>query len=159
MPADEVLAVVAWLREWRVTYQVNGGWAVDALVGRQTRAHGDVDVFLDATALAPFLGWLTGRGYTVTEDWLPIRIELASSVGRVDAHPMEIGGNGDGLQRGFDDEVFHHRAAQRTVGHVAGQEVVVANAARLRELRQGYDPRPVDLHDLGQLDKLQEARP
>lgn len=48
--AAEVLAGVDWLTEHEVVYQINGGWAVDALVGRQTRPHGDVDVFLDARA-------------------------------------------------------------------------------------------------------------
>lgn len=45
----EVLAVVAWLEAAGVVYQVNGGWAVDALAGRQTRTHRDVDVFVDET--------------------------------------------------------------------------------------------------------------
>ncbi|MDU0347389.1 hypothetical protein RWX45_00885 [Actinomyces sp. MRS3W] len=55
MPASEVRAVVRWLTTRRVTYQVNGGWAVDALVGKQTREHGDLDVFVDATAIPDLL--------------------------------------------------------------------------------------------------------
>ncbi|WP_218961930.1 nucleotidyltransferase domain-containing protein [Actinomyces ruminis] len=55
MPASEVLAVVQWLTARGATYQVYGGWAVDALVGRQTRAHGDLDVFVDATAMPDLL--------------------------------------------------------------------------------------------------------
>lgn len=32
MDAEEVVRVVDWLDERSVVYQVNGGWAVDALV-------------------------------------------------------------------------------------------------------------------------------
>ncbi|MDO4718526.1 MAG: hypothetical protein Q4B08_13315 [Propionibacteriaceae bacterium] len=33
-PASEVLAIIGWLTDRRIVYQVNGGWGVDALVGR-----------------------------------------------------------------------------------------------------------------------------
>ena len=35
-PASEVLTIIGWLTERKTVYQVNGGWGVDALVGRQT---------------------------------------------------------------------------------------------------------------------------
>ena len=47
MDAVEVVRAVGWLEERSVVYQVNGGWAVDALHGSQTRSHGDPDVFVD----------------------------------------------------------------------------------------------------------------
>lgn len=131
---------------------------MDALVGRQTREHGDLDVFVDADAVPALLDWLAGRGYTVQEDWPPIRVELASETGRVDVHPMRIDATGDGVQRGFGDEVFRHAASDRTMGTIGGVPVVVAGRGRLVELRSGYVPRPVDLHDLQLLDAL-DARP
>lgn len=42
---------------------------VDALVGRQTRPHQDLDVFLHEDREADFMAWLTSRSYRVTEDW------------------------------------------------------------------------------------------
>ncbi len=148
MGADEVAEVVDWLRDTGATYQVNGGWAVDALAARETREHRDLEVFLDAATVPPLLAWLLSRGYLVVEDWRPIRVELAAERGRVDVHPMEIQANGDGIQRGFGQEVFVHRALDRTVGVIGGRDVVVACAARLRQLRDRYVPRPVDVHDL-----------
>jgi lincosamide nucleotidyltransferase A/C/D/E len=67
---------------------------------------------------------------------------------------MEIQANGDGIQRGFGQEVFVHAAHDRTVGVIGGRDVVVACAARLRQLRTGYEPRQVDMHDLKVLDSL-----
>ncbi len=46
----------AELRVW-----LAGGWAVDAIVGRQTRAHGDMDVAVDTRDL-PMLLDCSGSG-------------------------------------------------------------------------------------------------
>jgi lincosamide nucleotidyltransferase A/C/D/E len=151
----EVVAVLEWLTARGVTYQVNGGWGVDALVGRRTRSHRDLDVFVDELVVAELLQWLRSREYEVVEDWLPVRIELASPLGRVDVHPMAIQTNGDGIQQGLDGQTFLHSAADRTTGHIGGREVVVGSRTRLIELRQGYAPRPEDLHDLAQLAALE----
>lgn len=154
MPADEVVAVVEWLIIRDVTYQINGGWGVDALVGRETREHRDLDLFVDSTTVPDFLQWLSARGYQIVEDWLPIRVELASERGRIDVHPLELGADGDGIQQGFGQDVFVHPERDRVVGFIGGVEVVVASAARQRQLRTGYEPRPVDMHDLKVLDQL-----
>ena len=37
MAATEVVQIIAWLEAAGVIYQINGGWGVDGLVGRQTR--------------------------------------------------------------------------------------------------------------------------
>ena len=149
--ADEVLALVAFLEAHAIVYQINGGWAVDVLAGAQTRAHRDVDVFVDAERVREVDAWLTERGYEVEIDVSPVRVEWVAVDQRVDVHPMVISPNGDGVQQGFGDEVFVHRAVDRTRGHLAGRLVVVANARRLRELREGYSPRPQDVHDLAVL--------
>lgn len=153
--AAEVVTILEWLEEHGVTYQVNGGWAVDALVGRQTRPHADVDIFLDETALKAACSWLAERGYVSETDWLPARIEMCAGAQRVDLHPMTIDAEGNGLQRGRTGEViFRHPAAERTTGIIGGHIVIVATATRLRQLRAGYEPRGVDSHDLALLDQI-----
>lgn len=154
MPAEEVVRIVDWLDAANVTYQINGGWGVDGLVGRQTRRHRDLDLVVDEEDVPDFLDWLVDRGYRTVEDWLPVRIELASAAGRVDVHPMRIDATGDGIQQGLDHQVYVHAAGERTHGRVGGRTVVVANADRARALRAGYQIRDVDRHDLNQLDRL-----
>lgn len=158
MDADEVVRVIDWLDERFVVYQVNGGWAVDALLGSQSRTHGDLDIFVDATEIETLITWLSGRRYEVVEDWRPIRVELRSDDRVVDIHPMELDAAGDGVQRGFGDETFAHRARDRAVGMIRGRPVVVASGARLVELRSGYELRPEDHHDLELLRDLGEGR-
>ena len=157
MTAAEVVRIVAWLDAHGVVHQINGGWGVDGLVGRQTRPHQDLDVFVDEEHEGAFLAWLTSRGYRVTEDWRPVRVELTSPQGRVDVHPMRVDEAGNGVQQGLGDEVYVHAAEHRVIGRIDGQEVVVASAERARELRTGYPPRAVDLHDLALLDDLSSS--
>jgi lincosamide nucleotidyltransferase A/C/D/E len=154
MSAHEVVEIVTWLEAAGVVYQINGGWGVDGLVGRQTRPHQDLDVFIDAHHESAFMAWLCSRGYRVTEDWRPVRVQLAGDSGRVDVHPMRIDQAGDGVQQGLGDEVYVHPARHRVVGRIDGQAVVVATAERVRELRSGYPPRAVDRHDLDLLTEL-----
>jgi lincosamide nucleotidyltransferase A/C/D/E len=44
MTGDDVLAVLAVLREAGAEVWVGGGWGIDALVGEQTRDHRDLDL-------------------------------------------------------------------------------------------------------------------
>lgn len=148
MTAIEVHAIVDWLETRAVVYEINGGWAVDALVGHQTRPHRDLDLVMDAAAVDDILDWLTARGYAAETDWLPARLELRSGPLRVDVHPMVLDSDGNGVQRGLGDELFEHSLATRTLGVVSGRTVVVATATRIREQHEGYEHRDVDVHDL-----------
>lgn len=154
MTASEVVRIAAWLEANGVVYQVNGGWGVDGLVGRQTRPHHDLDVFVDESHEAALLAWLASRSYQITEDWRPVRVELSGPHGRVDVHPMRVDAADDGVQQGLGTEVFVHPSEHRVTGRIDGHDVVVASAERARELRSGYPPRAVDLHDLALLDQL-----
>src|SRR3954454_15121378 len=64
----EVLEVLerAECRSW-----VAGGWGVDALVGRQTREHRDLDLAIDGEQEASALAALRRLGYEVETDWRP----------------------------------------------------------------------------------------
>lgn len=157
MTAAEVVHVVAWLDAGSVVYQVNGGWGIDGLVGRQTRTHQDLDLFIDAAREADLLAWLAFRGYRITQDWRPVRVELSGPRGRVDVHPMRVDAGGNGVQQGFGHEVYLHALEDRVIGQIGGCPVVVASAERARELRRGYPPRDVDRHDLAQLDRLENV--
>ena len=159
MTSGAVTAFIDWLEEAHVTYQVNGGWAVDALAGRQSRDHGDLDVFLDAEKLQAAVDWLESQGYKQVVDALPVRVELRRGDDAVDLHPMVLDADGNGIQQGFGEEVFHHRSDQRTEGLIDERRLVVAAADRLVELRGGYKTRPVDEHDLAVLSGLTRNSP
>jgi lincosamide nucleotidyltransferase A/C/D/E len=63
------LAVLADLTEGSCAVRVAVGWGVDALVGRQTRLHRDLDLASDARNETVALRALERRGYRVETDW------------------------------------------------------------------------------------------
>lgn len=52
------------------------GWGVDALVGRQTREQGDLDLVVEAQGMSSAMRILTVNGYAVVRDWLPTAIAV-----------------------------------------------------------------------------------
>ncbi|QGN35432.1 lincomycin resistance protein LmrB [Microlunatus sp. Gsoil 973] len=155
MSSDEVVHIVDWIATRGFCYQVNGGWAVDALVGRQTRAHRDLDLFVDAAGVPDLLSWLLSRGYVEDVNEMPSRVEMRRDELRVDVHPMTVDSANNGTQwNAAGEAIFLHPADRRTSGRIDGHVVCVATAARLRELRKGYPPRDEDQHDLQLLRRL-----
>lgn len=134
---------------------VGGGWGVDALVGRPTRSHDDLDLAVDAGALDRAVAALRARGFEVTTDWLPVRLELTHDDGSVvDLHPVEWNAHGDGVQQGTDGRLYLYPRGDLVTGTIDGAEVRCISAALQRSLHDGYELSDKDRHDLAQLDAL-----
>jgi lincosamide nucleotidyltransferase A/C/D/E len=153
--ADEVHRVLLALDEAGCRAWLAGGWGVDALVGRQTRPHRDLDLLIEAARLDAALGALRGLGYEVETDWLPVRVEVAApGRGRVDLHPVVFGADGHGVQAGPDGTTYEYPAGCLVPGRIDGREVGCLTVARQVEAHTGYEPRGVDRHDLALLRAL-----
>ena len=147
----DVRAVLTVLDGVGAASWVVGGWGVDALVGRQTRDHRDLDLLLGADRLSECVRLLGDLGYAVESDWLPVRVELAApGVGWVDLHPVERAPDGL-VQQGPDGTTYAYPAACLTVGRLDGRPVPCLTAERQLEAHTGYPPRPQDDHDLALL--------
>jgi lincosamide nucleotidyltransferase A/C/D/E len=156
---SEVLAVTTALQEAGARFWVAGGWGVDALVGRVTRPHRDLDLAVAAEDLERAVERLAVLGYHPETDWLPVRLELAAPGGRwVDLHPVAFDGRGDGVQAGLDVVSFAYPAADLVVGVLEGSVLPCLSAARQQAFHRGYLPRPQDLHDLALLAGLAAPR-
>jgi lincosamide nucleotidyltransferase A/C/D/E len=84
------------------------------------------------------------------EDWRPVRSEIAGDQGTrrrpPDADPPDRRQSPEESAR----RNLHTRGTLRVSGHISERPVIVASAARLRELRMGYPTRDIDHHDLAQ---------
>jgi hypothetical protein len=107
---------------------IAGGRGVDALVGRQTRIHSDLDLAVDVTQLVlEHLLQAYGRhGYGVEADWRPSRVALVAGGARqVDVHPIVFDAQGTGWQCRGSGAVpvsrgrFRPRIDRRTSGGTA----------------------------------------
>jgi lincosamide nucleotidyltransferase A/C/D/E len=151
----EVLAVLDALEGAGCRYWLEGGWGVDALAGRQTREHRDLDVDVDDRDEATALEVLWRLGYVVETDWRPNRVELLGPQGaRVDVHPIEVRGDGSALQQAVDGEVYSFPARFFTSGWLGGRLVPCFSPEAQRRFHTGYPLRPVDEHDLRIIDRL-----
>lgn len=127
---------------------VDGGWGVDALLGRQSRPHADLDVVIPETALAAARAALTDAGFIVLRDWLPTSLAMRHADGReVDLHPVTPSGDGGGDQALFPpDPPFHYGAP--TTGVIDGTPVTCVDAATQLRAHLGYEPQPEDRADV-----------
>src|ERR671933_382365 len=107
MQLAQVIRVLDALDSAGIPAWLEGGWGVDALVGRQTRRHRDVDVDIDAAQEGVALDVLHALGYQIWVDWRPNRVELvAGSRGFVDLHPLLVDRDGSARQPGLHGEVY-----------------------------------------------------
>ncbi len=97
MKAEEAAEVIQFLEENGVEVYVDGGWAVDAVLGEQTREHEDLDVAVpekDALRLRKLLG---ERGYRerLRDDTWECNFVLVDAQGReVDVHSFTLDESG-----------------------------------------------------------------
>lgn len=98
-PAAEVIRVVDRLDDADVQWTILGGWGVDALLGKQTRRHRDLDLIVPARddQISRVNEALTSLGYrflhdeVVSTDLLVHRIVWQNGLGRtVDIHPATV---------------------------------------------------------------------
>lgn len=161
--ADDVRTIISALRRHGIDPGVSGGWGVDALVGRQTRAHRDLDLSVPAGHLDRALFALTGLGFAIAVDWLPVRVELTAQHEIVDLHPLRFRPDGSAWQAGLDTPApwsgeqvggFVYPAGSWAEGLVDDQPVRCISAELQQQFHAGYPPRDIDLHDLGLLQTL-----
>ena len=64
MTAGDVIEIVELFAQNRIELHIDGGWAVDALLGKQTRTHGDLDIAAQHKDVTQIRVLLEARGYT-----------------------------------------------------------------------------------------------
>ena len=155
MAAADVLELLAGLDRHGVDACVGGGWAVDALLGEQTREHADLDLWLPAAQLEGLFRAFAPAGVDRVLPWpgdRPWNFVLHDGVRRrVDLHLYEP--RPDGMLHygsAVDGEAFPAAA-------LSGRGLVAATAVRCEapdwavRWRTGYPPRAVDRHDVPML--------
>jgi len=150
MEAADVVDVLAVLTAAGVDCWLNGGWGVDALVGRQTRPHLDLDLVIGITAVASALDALQQVGFAVDEDLRPVSFTMCTQDGRkVDFHPVTWDEHGDGVQAQPNDSTFTYPAEGfRGIGHVARHPVRCLSVEVQILCHDGYQLDVGDQQDL-----------
>lgn len=152
--APDVLVVVTALRHAGVDAWLAGGWAVDAIVGKETRRHGDLDLLVSEDSLDGVATCLTGLGYRLflqqdfgSGQWMPIRLLFRDPLGRsVDVHPVRLAEGALQAVHGPADRSLP-LAESLAVGRLDGQEVACLSPSAQLAFKSGYEWDGDDVRD------------
>jgi lincosamide nucleotidyltransferase A/C/D/E len=152
----EVVFLVGALERAGVRCWLDGGWGVDALLGRQTRTHDDLDLVVVSDDVDPsLLDVLAPLHFTIKEDLRPTRLVLRDHTDRqIDVHPIDVDpATGDGWQRGAlpGGGDARYPAADLGTGMIEGRRVPCISPMLQLEHHRGYEPTDRDRADVGAL--------
>ncbi len=149
MTGETVLDVLALFDSEGVDVAVDGGWGVDALLGRQSRPHDDLDVVVkleQATRIQELLG---SRGFTLLQDQRPVRFVMVHpELGSVDFHTVVFDAEGGGVQPQPNGGTFRYPPEGFTFGTILGRTVRCISADIQVWCHTGYEPTEKDGHDM-----------
>jgi lincosamide nucleotidyltransferase A/C/D/E len=98
MDAPSLLKIVDRLEEHGIEVWLDGGWGVDALLGRETREHDDLDLVAELRYADRIIELLHGLGYELVAGGAPKSFVMVSRVGKqVDVHPVTFDADGGGV--------------------------------------------------------------
>jgi lincosamide nucleotidyltransferase A/C/D/E len=153
---DDVLMVLDRLDRDGLGVWLDGGWGVDALLGRHSRPHRDLDLVIARDDFAAARDALAGLGFRhdpAAMPGLPARLVLVGAGGRqIDLHPVVFDAHGNGWQELGDGAWGAYPAEGLTgVGTVGGRQVRCLTPELQVRHHLGYPLGATDRHDLALL--------
>lgn len=154
MDAETVLKVYAELTKSGALVWLDGGWGVDALLGEQSRPHGDVDLILEQADVELACTRLARLGFAdvLVDDTRPWNFVLADEAGlRIDMHVIVIDQNGDGIYGPVEHGQKYPASSLGTFGTILGKRVRCLSPQYQLESHLGYAIRSKDVQDVRRL--------
>lgn len=145
--AEDAIEIIGMAESADIEVRLDGGWGVDALLGRQTRPHNDIDLFIERRHAERFAGILLQAGFrTVRTDFTtPAHTVWRDDRSRiVDLHLFEFAEDGSYLFEGMN----YPAGTFGATGRIAGKEVRCIPAEEQVLFHLGYEHDAEDLHDV-----------
>ncbi|MDX2542483.1 nucleotidyltransferase domain-containing protein [Streptomyces sp. WI04-05B] len=156
MKAEDVLFVLALLRQANADVWIGGGWGIDALVGEQTRNHRDLDLMHRQDQEDVVVAALHEVGFVETLNWRPIRfVATAPDRREIDLHPLVFADDGSAVQASPElERPFTYPSSCFVTGTIHGTSVACLSAEQQVYFHRGYEPSERDRHDMAQLRRV-----
>lgn len=151
MRAEDVAELVGTLEKRGVVIWIDGGWAIDALLGRQTRSHDDLDIVIEQHDLPVLEALLAARDYRPMprDDTRAWNFVLGDNEGHVvDIHVIVVDAAGNGIYGPAVNGDAYPAACLAGRGSIGGHAVRCVSGEQLLDWRCALTPRAKDLHDV-----------
>jgi lincosamide nucleotidyltransferase A/C/D/E len=152
--AAEVAALLDLLADHDVRVWLDGGWAVDACLGYQTRRHGDLDIVIEDRHLPATVAVLRGHGYrpVIREGTTPWNFVLGDGDGHeVDVDVITIDASGNGIYGPAENGQLYPAEALTGTGIINGRRVDCFAPQWLVVFHTGYEVDATDWADVSAL--------
>jgi lincosamide nucleotidyltransferase A/C/D/E len=154
MKATDVTGLFEMCQKNSMTTWIDGGWAVDALLGHQSRPHQDVDIAIQEQDVARLRELLQEKGYREIklEIARPHNFVLGDEQGHeIDIHVLVLDANGNGMYGPIDNGEMYPADSLTGTGFIAGQAVRCISPEWLVKFHSGYKLKEKDFRDVSAL--------
>jgi lincosamide nucleotidyltransferase A/C/D/E len=151
MTGSDVVSLYAALEVRRIQVWIDGGWCVDALLGRQTRPHSDLDIALEATDAPAVIRFLEGEGYrkTVDADNSDWNFVAQGGLGQtIDAHIFVHDLDSNGVLGPPELGYRYPVGSLQGWGKIEGHTVRCIAPEYIVRFKSSYAPRGIDAADV-----------
>jgi lincosamide nucleotidyltransferase A/C/D/E len=163
VPAEDAIRIYMTLMDNGMQAWVTGGWGIDALLGRQTRPHKDLDVLMLLDDIIRMRAMLGGGGYGLKELWsenlqtvdaegneTATAYVLQDPEGReIDVHALRPSGRGKWIPAWEDTELrTFTKEDLGGKGWIAGERVQCISAEMQVRSHTGYTLPETHVRDL-----------
>jgi len=154
MELESIIRLCRSFENADLSYWIDGGWGVDALLGRQTRPHSDLDLAVRRSDLKLFQQVLEEHGFRRADragdpDWNWVLVHPCGE--SVDLHGFVFDQHGNGILGDPKDNAMYPVGALAGVGSLGNTTVNCIAAPFVLSFRSGFTPREVDHHDVSML--------
>ena len=146
MSAEDVVKFLRLMEENGIEVHLDGGWGVDAVLGRQTRSHEDVDIAVQHKDVPALRRLLNARGYCElpSTDAKDFNFVLSDSHGRkIDVHSYTFDKQGNHVYG-----IGYPIDSLTGTGMINGHSVKCISVEWAVKFHSQYDPDETDFQDV-----------
>jgi lincosamide nucleotidyltransferase A/C/D/E len=153
MKSSDVVNIYKLIADNNIDIWLDGGWGVDALLGAQTREHGDVDIVVQQKDVLKLREIFGEKGYREvkrddTSDW---NFVLGDGNLLVDVHVVTFDEKGNGIYGTPERGIFYPAYSFEGTGKIEGFSVKCLTAEYQVESHTGYEIDRDDYNDVSAL--------
>ncbi len=151
MEEKDVINLYYKLKNLDIKIWIDGGWGVDALLGKQTRFHKDLDIAIQQKDITAFRKLLEVQGYNEIKLDIarPHNFVLADDYNyEIDVHVIVLNDKGDGIYGPVENGEVYPAASLTGKGKIGNREVNCISPEYVVKFHSGYDLKKKDCKDV-----------